>query len=372
MSNVEQVDVSSGGLRFNPSRLTLARRRRALTKVAFAARVDLTPRRIAAFENEGEVPPEATVALLAKELHFPLEFFSRPTPPDPAYEGASFRSFSRLPAGRREAALAAAALAMELSEWIDQRFRLPAVDIPELRGVDPATAALATRSAWALGEQPVPNIIHLLEAHGVRVYSLVEDCAALDGLSLWYESSPFVFLTRHKSPERGRWDAAHELGHLVLHTGGPAQGRKQEDEADAFAAEFLLPQQGFRDSVPQYPSLTDVKTEKVYWKVSAFAYIRRLHQASLITDRRYRSLIIEASSAGYRRQEGDIDRETSQLIPKVLNMLREDGFTTAEIAAELAIEASEVRGLLFSPLAAIQGGGSGRPSGPTSRHLRVL
>lgn len=261
---------------------------------------------------------------------------------------------------------------MELSEWIDQRFQLPMVDVPELRGVDPATAAMATRSAWALGERPVPNIIHLLEAHGVRVYSLVEDCSALDGFSLWYEASPFVFLTRHKSPERGRWDAAHELGHLVLHMGAPAQGRRHEDEADAFAAEFLLPQEGFRDSAPRYASLTDVQAEKVYWKVSAFAYIRRLHQASLITDRRYRSLIIEASQAGYRRREGDIDRETSQLIPKVLSMLREDGVAISEIADKLAVEVSEVRGLLFSPLAAIQGGGAGRPSGSSSRHLRAL
>lgn len=341
-----------------------------MTKVVLAEHVGLTARRIAAFENEGELPPAATVAALADALTFPVGFFYRPAPPDPSQDGVSFRSFSRLPAGRRDAALAASALAVELAEWIDRQFRLPAVDIPDLRDVDPATAALALRSAWALGNNPVPNLIHVLEAHGVRVYSLVDDCAALDGFSFWYGGAPFVFLTHHKSPERGRWDAAHELGHLVLHLGAPPQGREQEAEADAFAAEFLLPERGVRPTAPPCPSLLDVRQEKVYWQVSAVAYIRRLHQLHLITDRQYRSLVIEASQAGYRRQEGDISHEASQLIPKVLSMLRQDGTGLAQVADELQVHLNELRGLLFSSLSVIEGAGkSGRSSPPQLRAL---
>ena len=33
----------------------------------------------------------------------------------------------------------------------------------------PETAAEAIRSEWGLGERSIPNLIHLLEAHGVRV-----------------------------------------------------------------------------------------------------------------------------------------------------------------------------------------------------------
>jgi len=357
-------------VRFTPGRLRLARRRRGLTKAALAERVGLTSRRIAAFENEGAVPPEPTMHALAKALIFPVEFFHRPAPPEPSQDGVSFRSFSRLPAARRDAALAASALAVEVAAWIEQRFQLPAVTIPDLRDVDPATAALALRSAWALGDEPAPNMIHLLEAHGVRVYSIVEDCAALDGFSLWYDDAPFVFLTHHKSPERGRWDAAHELAHLVLHLGAPPQGREQEQEADAFAAEFLLPQRGVRATAPPFPGLSDVRHEKLHWRVSAVAYIRRLHQLGLISDWQYRSLVIEASQAGYRRQEGDIDHETSQLIPKVLRMLDEDGIGLSGIAQDLHIGVNELRGLMFSSLAVIEGGGHHTKS--RARHLQAL
>lgn len=48
------------------------------------------------------------------------------------------------------------------------------------------------------------------------------------------------------SVERWIFTAAHELGHLLLHFEDYGQGIKEEDkaherEADAFAAEFLMP-----------------------------------------------------------------------------------------------------------------------------------
>lgn len=345
-----------------------------MTKVELADAVDLTARRIAQYENQGEVPPPATEVSLAQALRFPVEFFHRPAPPDLSGDAVSFRSFSRLPAGRREAALAAAAIAVEIADFIDERFQLPEVDVPDHRDTDPSTAALAVRAAWALGDAPVPNLIHLLESHGVRVYSLVDDCAALDGFSLWYEGRPFVFLTHHKSPERGRWDAAHELGHLVLHAGRP-QGRDCEKEADAFAGELLLPETGVRVSAPPFVSMRDVVDEKLDWRVSAMAYIRRLNQLGLLPERRYKSLVIEASQAGYRRAEGDIDRETSQLMPKVLGMLRAEGTAVGDIAAALGLTSSEMRGLLFSALEVVDGQGPSTQTTPAvsdGRHLRIL
>lgn len=379
VSSVEQAEGVTDG-RFNPARLELARRRRGMTKVELADKVNLTARRIAQFENQGERPPVSTIAAIASALRFPVEFFYRPMPPDPTVDGVSFRSFSRLPAGRRDAALAAASIAVEIAAFIDERFDLPTIDVPDYRDTDPATAALAVRSAWALGGGPAPNVIHLLEAHGVGVYSLTDECAALDGFSLWYDGKPFVFLTHQKSPERGRWDAAHELGHLVLHADGPPQGRNQEKEADAFAASFLLPESGVRASAPPFVSMIDVVDEKLEWQVSAMAYIRRLSQLGLLPERRYKSLVIEASQAGYRRAEGDIERETSQLTPKVLGMLREDGVTVNHIADAIAVTPAEVRGLLFGVLEALDGEGGGssplssrRRTNPRSeRHLRAL
>jgi Zn-dependent peptidase ImmA (M78 family) len=341
---------------FYADRLRQARRRRGLTKVALAAAVGLTPRRIAAFENEGETPPPAKIEALATALAFPVSFFARPAPRPLEVERVSFRSLTRLSASSRDAALAGAELATEVSGWIDERFDLPSADLPDLRDVQPGEAASVLRSMWALGEVPAPNMVHLLEAHGVRVFSLVDECAALDAVSAWINDRPYVFLTRHKTPERARWDAAHELGHLVQHLDAPPGGRVHEEQADQFAREFLLPERGVRARAARFPSLTDVRHQKVFWKVSALAYIRRLHQLGILTDWQYKSLVIEASQAGYRRKEGDIERETSQLIPKVMAALRAEATSVADVAAALHISSGDLRGLLFSQLGVVDGG----------------
>jgi Zn-dependent peptidase ImmA (M78 family) len=48
-------------------------------------------------------------------------------------------------------------------------------------------------------------------------------------------------LNTFKSAERSRFDAAHELAHLVLHIHGMTSGgRDIEREADMFASAFLI------------------------------------------------------------------------------------------------------------------------------------
>jgi Zn-dependent peptidase ImmA (M78 family)/transcriptional regulator with XRE-family HTH domain len=343
-------------LPFNPARLTLARRRRGLSKVALAEIIGVSSRRLAAYENQGERPPEGMIDSLARALEMPPAFFTRPSPPEPSSDGVSFRSFARLSAAHRDAALAAATIAFEFAELVGQELELPGLDLPDVRDIDPKTAATAVRSEWALGDLPMPNIVHLVESRGCRVFSLVDDVSALDAFSMWDRGTPFIFLTHHKSPERARWDVSHELAHVLLHVGSAPQGRENEQAADEFAAELLLPTDGVLERASRYPSMIEVRREKLYWRVSALAYIRRLYQLGCITERRYKSLIIEATQAGYRREEGDIDRELSGLWPKAFEIFREDGLTLPTLAQRLGVHPREIRELTFSALSARSGG----------------
>jgi Zn-dependent peptidase ImmA (M78 family)/transcriptional regulator with XRE-family HTH domain len=355
---------------FAPERLAIARARRRCTKVELAKRIGMSSRRVAAFENEGAEPPAETIERIAQALQFPVAFFYRPGPARTlASESISFRSFSRMAARDRDAALAAFVLAAEVSAWFDRQFHLPEPALPDLRGMDPSAAATALRTSWDLGDGPAPNMVHLLEARGVRVFSLTHDCAALDALSGWVGGVPYVFLGTHKSAERARWDAAHEVGHLLLHHHEPPRGRAHEDEADVFAAEFLLPERGLRPTIPRVISLHDVRHQKVTWRVSVMAWIRRVFQLGGLTEWAYRTLVIEASQAGLRSREDDIERETSQLFPKALLLLESEGTTVADLARELALPKDEVRDLLFQP-STIDGGGEASPSSRPS--LRVI
>jgi hypothetical protein len=74
-------------------------------------------------------------------------------------------------ARQRDRALSAGRLALLIDDWIEARFALPTSEVPSLTGHDPEAAAEVVRARWGLGEKPISNMLHLLEAHGVRVYS---------------------------------------------------------------------------------------------------------------------------------------------------------------------------------------------------------
>ena len=128
------------------------------------------------------------------------------------------------------------------------------------------------RARWGLGEKPIASVLHLVEAHGVRVYSLTEDNAQLDAYSLYWRTQPFIFLSTVKSGERGRFDAAHELGHLVLH--GEHQtphGPDAELQANRFAAAFLMPRASVLAAGLRDPGRRPHSRAKRTWNVAAMA-----------------------------------------------------------------------------------------------------
>lgn len=360
---------------FNPSRLALARRRRGLTKSALATAADVSIRTLIGYESGLQDPTEATLVCLAGALRFPLEFFSRPDAEEPPL-GASFRAFTKMTATQRSQALAAGALALDLADWIEERFELPEPSVPRYRGVDPETAADSVRNEWGIGERPISNVIHLLESHGVRVFSLAEESRELDAFSFWRRHIPYIFLNTMKSAEHSRMDASHELGHLTLHGFDDVpRGRAEEREASQFGAAFLMPARSVIAEAPRGGRMGDLIAAKRRWRVSLAALAHRMRQVNLLSEWQYRSVFIEISSRGYRTTEPNgIAAESSQVLAKVFRSLRDDGYTRSQLARELAIPLQELNKLIFGlVLTGLDGkGGGGSRTTKTRPALELL
>lgn len=361
---------------FTPSRLTLARRRRGFTKRHLAELVGVTDRSIAGFESGGIQPGDATLLRLADALSFPVRFFTAPDLDEISEEAASFRALRKMTASQAAAALAAGNLALALNDWITERFRLPDPDVPKFSpGVDPETAAEMVRVECGLGVLPIPNMIHLLEAHGVRVFSLAEECREVDAFSFWRRGTPFVFLNTQKSAEHSRMDAAHELGHLVLH--GQHEivrgNRRAEREAQAFASAFLMPRSSLLASVHRTATLDELKQLKKRWLVSLSGFVYRLHVVGVLTDWQYHSLFVEISKRGYRTTEPNaIGQETSQVLNKVFRALRKEGITKSDLATALHLSSRDLEALVFGlAFLPVDGLGEGGAK-PQSEPLRLV
>lgn len=114
--------------------------------------------------------------------------------------------------------------------------------------------AQSARRALGLDEkEPVHDVCGLLESAGVKVFPFVKNTPNFFGLSVGGAGGgPAIVVNTWDKITVERWifTAAHELGHLLLHLQDydDAQSKEnpaQEKEADAFAAEFLMPDVGF-------------------------------------------------------------------------------------------------------------------------------
>jgi len=321
-----------------------------MTARALAAAVGISPITISRLENGANEPEDETAEALARSLAFPRGFFFAEDVDELPAEAASFRSLSSMTARERDAALSAGVIAYLFSDWVAERFNLPPTDVPDLRGdVAPEQAAQVVRASWGLGEQPVSSMIKLLESKGVRVFSLFEDTKNVDAFSCWRGDQPFVFLNTFKSTERSRFDAAHELGHLVLHRhGAPQDSRQAESEADRFASAFLMPMDDIISRIRYVADLESLIQAKKRWGVSVAALNYRLHKLGIVSDWQNRSLNIEISSRGFRRNEPDgLPPETSALWPQVFTSLWRERVTREQIATELNVPVSELDTILY-------------------------
>lgn len=333
-------------MRFNPVRLSIARKRQMLNKKGFAELIGVSQHTSGRWENGENEPTTDNIQMFAKALNFPPDFFYGDDVEEPT--SASFRSQTSMTASVRDAALAAGSIGFMLSDWVEERFDLPKVNVPDLHLFEPEVAARVLRGEWALGEKPISNMIGLMESKGVRVLSLAQNTVKVNAFSLWRKQRPYTFLNTFKSAESSRFDAAHELGHLVLHQDGEHTGRSAEDQANQFASAFLMPNADVRAVLPKASYLGELIQAKKRWRVSLAALAHRMHKLELISDWKYRDFCIEISTRGYNKQEPQpIEREVSVVWQQVLQALWLERTTQTHIARSLYVPESEINDLIF-------------------------
>lgn len=346
---------------FDGARLTLARHLAGLRKSDLAGLVEKSATAVAAWESGAKRPTAPTVAQLALSLSVDPGFFAvRPEDIAALSTTPHFRSLRSTSQLARDQAFAYGQLAVDIAASLERHVEFPHADVPSFPvsvddqdGDGPERAACLLREAWGIEPGPAGHLVRLLENHGVLVVFSPPQTASVDAYSFDSRLRPVVVLNPIKRDYyRQRFDVAHELGHLVMHSDAEPGGRIVEGQAHRFAAELLMPADQIRDLLPTamggnaWQTLARLKEQ---WGVSIQALLYRARWLGRLSDVSYRNAMTTISARGWRRNEPGLISAIEQpsLLPRAVELLTQEGIAEARL-----IEQCRVPAYLFGTVAA--------------------
>jgi Zn-dependent peptidase ImmA (M78 family)/transcriptional regulator with XRE-family HTH domain len=362
--------MRSGTPGFVGARLREARQVRSLSAVALAEIAGVSSQSIYHYEGGKASPRPDVLASIARAVNLPEQFFTRPQ--RATEQGTVFwRSMSSATKSARARAEWRFAWLRDIVRYLSDYVTFPQSNFPKLTlPSDPLLlsdaeiedAAEEVRRYWRMGDGPIGNVVRLLENHGAIIARDKLGADTLDGLSEFVaeEQRPYIIVGTDKgSSARWRLDAAHELGHIILHSqvdrrllARPEHFKRIEQQAHRFAAAFLLPIASFDEDVFAV-NLDTLRSVKQKWGVSIQMMIFRARHAGLISEDAERRLWVNLSRRGWRRNEpyDDVmEAEKPTLLRRSFEMvLSERAQTPQDIVAALALPASDIEALSGLP-----------------------
>lgn len=315
------------------------------------------------------IPTSQNVLQVAMALNFPAAWFQQEELELVNEYALSFRCQSRMSARLRNQSARIWDMAVVVASKFRNEFNLPVVSVPDYSdsAIDPESAAAMLRDELRLGTDPIDSMIATLESMGIMVFWTDIDSRTVDAYCHWDDNSPIVVLnTNQRSGERSRFNAAHELGHLVLHRESiyrqhfediegpdPIDGETRqirEQEANAFASAFLLPEISYGEDAPFQPEPNDFLELKSKWKVSVAAMIRRSLELGYFSSDQYERIMRKIAIRGWRSEEPDpCPNEESIIHRQILEAFLEEDKTADDLAQQLHLGVADLCSLI--PLA---------------------
>lgn len=284
---------------FIPERLTEAREARGFTKTEIAKTTGVSHQMISKYEKGQSEPSAITLNAISDTLNLPLAFFIKDH--EMMNPVVFFRSQAAARIKTKKISSTRILWLQRVQEYFEKILDFPDVNLPmakdntsfsETSLSEIEDIALYLRRHWGVGLEPISNLTHLLEKNGIIISRSTFFDLKIDACSTWQAlKRPYVLLSYDKgSSVRSRFDLAHELGHLLLHSrldhvefNNKTNYKKIEKEANHFASAFLLPEEPFSEEL-KVNSLGHYITLKEKWRVSIAAMLYRAEALGILSD----------------------------------------------------------------------------------------
>lgn len=310
---------------FNGKRLKEARYFNSYSITELAEKLGVSKQMVSKYENGKAEPATETFFKIVQVLGFPLKFYFD----NDKHEVLSTETFyrSRFTATQKQKSPSESLkkIAYYYRSFLDDYLEYPSLrlskefqeqvsDLYEKRNIEQIAQNL--REYWGLGNNPISDMVNLLERKGFVVCDIphtMEKVDAFGGLVGTDEESYYIIFLDTKETDffKRQFSAAHELGHWVLHSGfidpqdlEPSEYRKIEQEAHEFASAFLLPAYQFMAEVDREKiSLTYILSLRGRWYVSMAALLMRAKNLKMISEEEYIKFQKQINYRRWRKHE---------------------------------------------------------------------
>ena len=351
------------------TRLKVARTAAGLSLRRLEARIGnlVTAQAIGKYERNESLPGSTVLIALADALDVSVDYLAGD--PELVLEAVEFRK-KTITRRREEAQVEAQVLhLLERYLLVEDQLGLRSVEwhspreapYPVMRDIPEADhAARSLRDHWSLGNDPIPNLMELLEEQGIKV--LAVDSVKIDGLTARARRAgkrpiPVIVVNASQCRERQYFTLAHELGHLVMEV---ASHLNDEKAAHRFAGAFLMPPDAMWAEVGKHRrsvSLGELLELKQIFGTSVQAITYRCKDLGIIGESLFQRLFEDFTRLGWRTSPYKEPYEGKSEKPKRFERLTfralAEGVVSEPKAAELlGISVHELNQRMENPLAA--------------------
>lgn len=331
--------------------IKIARDSRMLSQSELARKVGLSQALLSKIEKGLIKPNEQQQKAIAEGLDYPLSFFAVEIP---VLRNDSMFYRKRQSLRVKDLSFLEGKIAI-LSHCIDilqDSVEIPECRIPHCEVMQENTAdeiAFKIRNYLAIPNGPIINMVGLLEHNGILVVPVNGvDTDKFDGVSTFTEQSiPVIWINAEMPNDRKRFTLAHELGHIVMHLRSDDLQKTEEEkeqEANMFAAEFLLPRSQCREDLFDL-KYKNLNLKKMYWKVSKAFLIRRAAQLHCISVQTEKYLYVTLGRQGERKVEScPVELDEPVALRKMVDLhLGELEYSMDELSKIVGLSSADIK-----------------------------
>jgi len=343
-------------------RLKSARMMNGLSLQDLAVRLQgrISRQAIHKYEKSEVLPDSEMIALLSDALGIRPDFFIRETFVE--LGEINFRKIIKLPVKERNSII-------ERTRELLERY----IELEEIMGVqntfnnpitlgsvesfdDIENAVIELRKEWKLGNEPISNVIELLEDNFIKVIQ-IEANDEFDGMQTWVNNHtiPVIVLNINnlKSGDRKRFTALHELGHLLLPLKDVPE-KMAEKYCHAFAGMMLLPKEAAYREIGKKRnklSIQELGIIKQNYGISIQAIIYRLFNLEIISEYYMKYYFQYINQMGWKIEEPYIyngKESSSRFDQLVFRALSEEIISISKAASLNNMKVSEFKTRLMT------------------------